>query len=858
MAELPLVNELIRTKFHKPDLASHTITRTGLNAKLDLAFTKRLTLVSAPAGYGKTTAVLQWLHSRQAQPAWISLDENDNTPQVFWKYICSALNELDDSIFSDTAYVFSSLELFKTNIHLHILLDKLEALNTDVFLILDDFHQITNPEILKSLLFFLRYIPTKMHLILISRAEPNMELAQMEIREHLSRITESDLRFEQQEVLQFYIKRGFNLDMSALEVIGNYAEGWAAALVMIAVSLSRNHDQLHILEFLRHGGHSLDQYFIQEVYGFWPDEKQAFFLKTSILDAFCAPLCDAITQTSGSSPLLTELKQGNGFLISLDENAGWYRYHHIFRDFLRKRLHALNYPVSVLHLRAASWFRENGQPQQAIEHYLAGMHFQEALELIAEQSALIINSGDCSTAMSWIERIPESILRGSLETAAVKATSYAQAGQFALCKQWIAIMETIAGGPAYNAEDSKMHAKNSCRMTLAHCLILEGDMAGAYSLLKEMADNGGSAWNLVKYMDFNTYDITFFRCASRSLLDLYKKQPAMYKSMLESYRSMMRTDPPGYHQLITGESLYESDCLEEAKRSLLSAVEKAAHAHCPGVLVPGMVTLAKINQAQGDMQSAYHTIDDCEKRLQDIRKMHWNYLLKAFRARMCLASGDMQGAESWFRSCKLGIYQELLRTREYELLVFARCLIARDVLQDADILLNRLLTFAVETGRKHSMVEVLNLLAIVSGQKGEDEKAIHYLEQSIALGAEEGYLRSFLDEGEPLIMLISRIPPGRKKQKQAIHTIVTHALSGALRPETVKKDASVPIYKRLTQQEQRVLMLLADGYTNQEISDRLDISLSTAKIHLKNIFGKLQVTTRIQCLNEARRLGVIP
>lgn len=128
---------------------------------------------------------------------------------------------------------------------------------------------------------------------------------------------------------------------------------------------------------------------------FWPDEKQAFFLKTSILDAFCAPLCDAMTQTGGSGPLLTELKQGNGFLISLDENAGWYRYHPIFRDFLRKRLYALNYPVSVLHRRAANWFRENGQPQQAIEHYLAGMHYQEALALIAKQSALIINSGDC-------------------------------------------------------------------------------------------------------------------------------------------------------------------------------------------------------------------------------------------------------------------------------------------------------------------------------------------------------------------------------------------------------------------------------------------------------------------------------
>ncbi len=858
MAEPPHSSELIRTKFYKPDLAGHTITRLRLNAKLDLAYQKKLTLVSAPAGYGKTTAVLQWLGSRQAQPAWISLDENDNAPKVFWQYICSALNELDESILPDTAYVFSSPELFKTNFHLHILLDKLEAMNTDAFLVLDDFHHITNPEILKSLLFFLRYIPSRMHLILIGRAEPVMELAQIEVQEQLSRITANDLRFERQEVLQFYTVRGFSLDVSALDVIGNYAEGWAAALVMIAISLNAKQDQLQVLDCLRRGGQSLGQYFLQEVYGCWPDEKQAFFLQTSILDAFCAQLCDAVTQSGSSGPLLTELKQGNGFLISLDENAVWYRYHHLFRDFLRNRLSELSYPASALHGRAASWFYANGQPQQAVEHYLAGMQYQQALALIAEQSPLIINSGDCSTALSLIARIPESILRGSLEIAALKATFHAQSGQFALCKQWIAVMETIAAGPRYASEEAKAYAEKSCRLILAHCLILEGDMAGAYSLLKEMADSGGPTWNMVKYMDFNPYDITFFRCSSRSLIHLYKKQPAMYQSMLGSYRAMLKNEPPGYDQLIAGESLYESNCLEEAKRHLLSAVDKAARANCPGVLVPGMAALAKINRAQGDIQSAFTTIASCEEQLQNIHKMHWNYLLKAFRVRMLLASGDLQGTESWFQSCKLGIYQELSRTREYELLVFARCLIAREALQDADMLLNRLLTFALETERRHSAVEALNLLAMVSGRKGEEEKANQYLERSIAIGVAEGYLRSFLDEGEPLARLISRFPAAGKKQKQFIHAFLAQAFRGPQPPETEKKGPSVPLYKQLTRQEQKVLALLADGYTNREISGRLEISLSTTKIHLGNIFGKLQVTTRIQCVNEARRLGVLP
>ena len=554
--------------------------------------------------------------------------------------------------------------------------------------------------------------------------------------------------------------------------------------------------------------------------------------------------------------MLRELRQGNGFLISLDQTGEWYRYHHIFRDFLHKRLAASGDATEALHGRAAAWYYDHGQPQQAMEHWLAGAQVDKAVALLAQQSAAIINSGDCSAAIAWVERMPETAWKDSLQITALQATACAQAGQFEKSSTWIARMEAIAAGPQYAAPEARLYAENSYRLVLTNNYVLQGNMAQAYAVLKTVTD-GNTQRRLVKYMDFNPYDISFFRCASHGLIDLYGKQPLLYQNLLKSYRTMMETEPPGYDELIVGESLYERDQLEEAKRCLLSAVDRATRAGCPGVLVPGMAALAKISLAQGDRQSARGTIAACEARLRDLHKMHWIYLLKAFEARMNLEAGQADAALQWMDACKLSVYQPLSATGEYALMVYARCLMARDALEDADILLHRLLAFAQGAERRHSQVEILNLLAILAARRGEAEQANRYLGQSLRIGMDNGYLRSLIDEGEPLLLLLGRLKAEGKKQKQYIHTLLMHALGDAAQEE-LKAGPSPEIYQQLTRQEQRVLELLSAGYTNREIADRLSISLSTVKIHLGNIFGKLQVSTRVQCVNEARRLGIIP
>lgn len=853
------LKDLIKTKYTKPKIAGSFIPRPRLVEKLNQALSKKVTVVCAPAGYGKSTAVLEWLAKQPLRTAWVSLDCKDNDPYVFWQYILCALSDINGDILSDAGYVFSSRELFEANIHLNIMLDRLEAEDSDVFLILDDFHVITEPCILDSLAYFVHYFPSHMHLLLISRSTPGMQLAHLEIEGQLARLTADDLRFQRAEIIRFFEKRGFCLKDADLGSIERHSEGWAASLVAIALSMDGSPRRLQVNEGILYSNKNLDQYLLEEVYKAWPEEKKTFFLRTSILDSLCGSLCNAVTGYDNSDNLLVSLNRGNSFLIPLDEKNGWYRYHPIFRDFLCCLLaDSAADTLPDLYKRSADWYRENGYSRLSIEHYLLGGYYEEAVKLIEEQSVLLIDSGDCSSALSWINRLPTTYACNSLEIAAILATYYAETGDFASSKRWISTMEAIAVSSKYSTNDSKNFAQNACGLVKAHTLSLEGDLIGVNALLKAVAGSAGAHYNLIQYMDFNPYDIYFYRCPRSNLITVLAKRPDIYEEMLGNYQALLQNNPPGYGPLILGEYLYEKDRLDESMEQLLSAMEKAENARCPGVLVPSMVTIARINLARGDIEGAFSAVDECELKLQSIKKMHWNYLLRAFRARLCLDSGGPDAGKEWFESCKLGIYHEITRGREFELIVNARFLIAAGRMNEAEILLNRLLAFSMNFRRKHSAVEILNLLADACFKGGKKEKAMEYLGKSIAMGLSEDYIRSFTDEGGAMEILLGHFTAKGKKERAYVQSLIKHMPGNAPQVKEEAADALMPGSKRLTRQEHKVLLLLAEGNTNQQIANQLNISLSTSKVHILNIFCKLQVTTRIQCMNQARRLGLLP
>ncbi len=853
----------IKTKYSMPKANQYLVSRRRLHQKLNTSLDRKLTMVTAPAGYGKTTVVIEWLENSNLPASWLSVDPEDNNPMLFWRYVCAALDKMAAGINKDVEYVFTSQELLKANIQINILIDRLTGVEQDFLFIIDDIHLITNPLILRGLSYLIKYLPPRMHLILISRTSPALELAKFEIKLQMLKVGEKDLRFQEEEILQFYELRGLRLDTGEVQKVESYTEGWAAALVTIAMSMEKDSVSNDMIARIARCRHGIYQYLKDEVIEAWPLAKKKFALKTSVLDTLCESLCDAVTGDSNGRRMLQDLSERSEFLIPLDDE-NTYRYHHLLKNFLYELLHKSD-PASILelHARAAAWYQEQGLTSQAIEHYLSGQMYDNALMLIEPQLADLAGKNDYDTAISWIARLPESHRENSLDVAGLYADYYASLNCFDLSQKWIDRIKELA--VKIDDPGRKLYAKVLFSLASANMLMREGKLEELFSIMKDVGENEYSYYKTLEYFDFNASDIYFYRCPIYKTAILFGERYDEFSEIARKLRTVI-TKHPGYAPLVAGAYLYENNRLEEAIPYLLEALEEARSAKCPGALVPVMVDLARIKRARGDLPGAFAVLDECEKELQKINKIHWNYLINAFRTRLYLDTGDMDIAVKWIDSSKLSIYSEINRIKEFELIVYARILIARNHTDDAGILLARLLSFTEAEARPHSRVEILNLLAVLAYKRSELSSTVSYMEKSLTTGIEEGFVRSYIDEFEPIIInILKQTARQLRKEEGANPELITYAknlieqtqadlrvLSGTNIPV-----AAAGIKDLLTAQEIKVLELLYAAYTNEEICSSLNIKLRTVKTHTGNIYSKLGVKNRAQCIKLVRDTGLL-
>lgn len=853
---------LVKTKYSIPRANRYLIPRRHLYQKLNNSLTRKLTLVTAPAGYGKTTAVLEWLERDKLPAAWLSVDAEDNNLMLFWRYICAALDEMADGITRDTEYVFLSQELIKANIHINILIDKLMGMESDFMLVIDDVHLITNPLIFKGLSYLINYLPPRMHLVLISRTEPELELVKLKIKSQLLRIGTKELRFREEEISSFYKMRGFLLDNKDVEKVENYTGGWAAALVAIAMSIEKDTVSNDIVAGFALCGRSIYQYLKEEVIDSWPLEKKMFALKTSILDTLCEPLCDAVTGDSNGGLMLQDFRERDEFLISLDDENHMYKYHHLLKNFLHELLQKSD-PAGLLelHARAAGWYCEKGLTSQAIEHYLSGLRYDEALTLIEPQLSDLAGKNDYDTAMAWIDRLPESNRVNSIDIAGFYAVYYAELNRFEQSQEWVARVEQLARDIEPRR---KPYAKALFGLISFNLLLRSGRIEELSALITNVKEDEFSNYKMMEHFDFNKADIYFYRCPIFKGASLFGERIKLFSELARKTRKVL-IKKMGYTPLAAGEYLYENNRLDEAIPYLLEALEEARCANCPGALVPVMVNLARIKRARGDLPGAFAALDECEKELQKINKIHWNYLINAFRTRLYLDTDDMDMADKWIGSSKLSIYSEISRINEFELIVYARVLMAKDRTDDAGLLLARLLSFTETEARPHSKVEILNLLAMLAYKRGELARAVSYMEESLTIGIQEGFVRNYVDEFEPVINVLKQTVSHLRKEEGPNSDLTAYAkkllrqtqanLRVLLPAKSV--DAAARLKNILTAQEIKVLELVYAAHTNEEICSKLNISLRTVKTHTGNIYSKLGVRNRAQCIKLVRETDLL-
>jgi LuxR family maltose regulon positive regulatory protein len=917
---------LLQTKLNVPQVRRELVRRPRLTSRLDDALQagRKLTLLSAPAGFGKTTLLSEWIGG--APPvAWVSLDGRDNDPARFWAYLLTALDGVWPGAVREAKALLHAPQPPPIEAVVTVLLNEIVAASgaegaeaPPCVLILDDYHLIQNPAIHQGLAFLLDHLPPQMHLLISSRADPTLPLARLRARDQLTELRTDDLRFSAEEAAAF-LKQVMGLSLSAedVAVLETRTEGWIAGLQLAALSVQRR-DAAQIAEFVAafSGSHRLVlDYLVQEVLQQQPPVVQKFLLKTSILERLTGPLCDAVLgirasetrdsrrqvaesrvyELTNSRLMLEQLEAANLFIVPLDDERRWYRYHRLFADLLRDRLQqARPDEVPELHRRAAAWYRQERLTPEAVGHALAAADFELAANLIKESAdEMLWMRGEVATLCGWLEMLPEALVRDRPGLCLVHAWALFLGAQFeavearvrdaeaalarlslpdparqAVAEQLIvmrAMLANFRGDIPRTVELSRQALDRVAEDNLMLRAALASNLGGAYMGIGDLVAAGEVFAEAARlYQATGKLFVTLLSTAY--LGDVLMAQGHLRQAEETFRRTLALAGERGGAQSFSarlaqvglGRLENEWNKLGEAESRLtvhLEASQRLGDEQIgpgPQLLVDGYRALARVLQARGEGAGAWAMLD----RAEQVARRRAPQLLgpvAAARARLHLACGDLAAAQRWASESGLDANTEPSYAREFELLTLARVLVAAGSLTEALDLLERLGRAAEAGQRLGSLVEARLLQALALQAQGRRVEAVAALDTALSLAEPEGYVRLFAEEGAPLAQLV------RQAAAQGIGAAarLQAALAAApvLPPERGVPPS--PLVEPLSERELEVLQHLADGLSNREIAAKLVLAVTTVKKHASNIYGKLGVRSRTEAVARARDLGLL-
>jgi LuxR family maltose regulon positive regulatory protein len=900
---------LLTTKLHVPRARLDLVPRPHLIERLSDALTRPLTLVSAPAGFGKTTLLGEWIVRREPRVAWVSLDEQDNDTTCFWTYIIAALQRLDPGLGENALAMLHARGLspqpLSTSFEprgeaewaeaaLIVLLNEIEAAPNARVLVLDDYHLITAPAIHQTIAFLLDHLPASMHLVLISRADPPLPLARLRARGQLAEIRTDDLRFTPDEAATF-LNRIMDLKLSADQVaaLESRTEGWIAGLQMAALSMRGRADIDSFVSAFAGSHRYILDYLAEEVLNRQPEAVQTFLLLTCLLDRLNAPLCDAVlAQESGYSQTMLEyLERANLFITSLDDERRWYRYHPLFAEVLRHRL-AQTQPGRApdLHRRAGEWHAENGFTAEAIRHALAAGEVERAANLIEQSAITLLGLVEEATLQAWLDALPADVVRahpslgiayawvlglkgelGALEArldeiearlAGANDAALADATRDDLLGQVAALRAQVAFGrqdlPGAIALCRQALARLAEDRILTRAVVVfhlglaervQGDPAAERDL-RQAGMLARSAGNLV----FELLVLDNLAALQEVQGKLHEAERT-YRQMLQlgARRDGQRLTIAGIAHIGLGKLRREWNELDTAQRELDEGI---ALSQLGGIgqeiEFDGLITLALISQAQGHAIGADEMLRKAMHIAQQRNRPDWVMRVATFAARLALARGNVAEAARWAQTYGIRADGGLTEWLEIEHTTLARLLIAQGKPAEALSLLGRLLEVAEAAGRMGRVIEILALQALAFTAQGDRTSATKALDRALALAEPEGYSRLFADEGEPMAALL------RQAAARGVAVEYVAKLLGALAPSPSSPPPRVPpLIEPLSERELQVLRLVAAGLTNQQIADELVVVVATVKAHINRIYRKLDVTNRVQAVARARELNLL-
>lgn len=892
LAPLPL----LATKLYAPVSPGPLVPRPDLIARLHASLRCRLTLIAAPAGFGKTTLLSAWLgagmHWGHARPpvAWVSLEASDNDPARFWAYVLAALQRLRPDLGASAQAMLQIPPPHTPTIEaaLTSLINDLAELADDTVLVLDDYHLITDTPIHAALAFLVEHLPPRLRLVLATRADPPLPLARWRARNQLAELRADDLRFSAAESAVFLsTTMGLQLKAPELALLERRTEGWPAGLQLAALSLRGRGDLSALLEAFSGSHRHVLRYLVEEVLDQQPPAIVDFLLQTSILDRFCAPLCNAVTAQNDSSALLERLEQANLFLVPLDAAGTWFRYHHLFAQVLRICLRRERPAAApALHRRASAWFELHGLPAEAVRHALAANDQGRAGRLIEGYAGALLMRGEVTLLSSWIARLPEALVLQRPQLALAASWVFTLTGQPAAAarvleqaaaafaapdlphqlRAQLALMrsnlELVGGDPARllrYAQEALALLPNDAPYAGALravavrntgvAALRRGDLALAEHMLAEAVELGAqsrndflalSALNLVGLLHFHRGCLSAaLRAGERGLQMAGALGPLCCLAAIQ-----------------VGEVLYEQNMLAEALPRLMQGVNLLSSQPLDGqTLIHGAVVLARTQYALGDTASAFATLREAED--WPGSPADTAAYLAAQRIRLELRQGRLTAALAWASGRALRNHPcPIAEPAAHEDCTLIRVRIAEGRAAHALQLVDQLLCTAEALGLTGNTIELLCLRALALVGAGRQPEALIALERALALAAPAGYIRTFADEGEPMRALIL-VLQARRQGEAAARRPAEHLkqILAAFAPPQHRITASLA--EPLTEREIEILALIAEGYSNRSIADRLALAVSTVKWYVTHIHGKLGVSSRTQAIARARELQLI-
>jgi LuxR family maltose regulon positive regulatory protein len=887
---------LLRTKLVLPPLREKRVGRQRLIEKLNGGLDRTLVLVSAPAGYGKTTLVSGWLREIPVSSAWLSLEDEDNEPIRFLQYLVAALGKIVPSIPADSAQMCHGGSPGSIEALLTVLINEISSQSRSLVLALDDLHLIHAQPVLEALSFLLDHIPPQLHLVFLSRSDPMLPLARLRAQNQVLDIRAQDLRFDQREVAAFLREvMGLELASADVAVVEARTEGWIAGLQLAALSVKGHRDAHSFVQQFAGTDEYIVDYLVQEVLDSQPPELSSFLLQTSGLRRMCGALCDAVVEAprdggAAGQAMLERLERMNLFVTPLDEERQWYRYHHLFGDVIHKRLRQLQPELAGrIEARAAAWYEANGWMPEAIHHFIAAGDKGHAIRLIEERGCTLLIRGEVLTLGRWLDAVKDSaqahpwfpIYRGWI--AALTGDSQRVEEYLGKADQLIAAQPArgdtgtmrgaLVAARAHNAnlQGRATVAAQYAREALAQ---LTADDDTACSLRVVAISLLGDASTITGDLDTAWDAYSEAARAVRGIGDVHlsivlnsnlgnvlaekgqiRQAAAIHRETLEmAALPGGRTAPIGGRACIElGQICYEwnelADAVQHVERGLHLCRQWGNREH----EAVGLTVQAYVNAAGGEaevalagMQSAVDLVAQYQLAPSQVA---W---VRARAAQMWLAQGELEKVEDLIREAGITTEAAISHVREPEFTMLARLHLAQGDFAAARHVGERLLPAMEAGGRNGRLIGVLLLHALALRGSGDVDAALASLGRALSLARPEGYVRTFIDEGEPLARLLY-LARARDVEGAYAGKLLAVSRSEAWPSEHPAQLLSEP----LTARELEILRMIAGGCSNRDIAGQLYISPATVKRHISNIYTKLEVGGRVQALARSRELGLL-